>query len=83
MARFILYGTTACHLCEEAEAMLAWAAAASGQSVPYRKVDISDSDELFERYGECIPVLRSDDDAGRELNWPFDPDVLLRFLAGT
>lgn len=83
MASFILYGTTACHLCEQAEAMLAWAAASSGRSIPYRKVDISDSDELFERYGERIPVLRSDDAAGRELNWPFDPQVLLDFLAGS
>jgi hypothetical protein len=42
------------------------------------KVDIADSDELFERYGLLIPVLRHAD--GRELRWPFDPAQLRLFL---
>jgi len=35
------------------------------------EVDISASDELFERYGVLIPVLQRED-TGAELNWPFD-----------
>ncbi len=77
MAKFLLYSTSACHLCEVAEAMLhAWQRA--GGQVDYQVVDIADSDELFERYGVRIPVLRHPD--GRELNWPFGEDELASFL---
>jgi glutaredoxin len=68
----ILYGTSACHLCEIAAALL------DAADVRYREVDISDSDVLFERYGITIPVLRHED--GRELNWPFDENALADFL---
>ena len=42
-------------------------------------VDINDSDELFERYGVSIPVLRHPE--GKELNWPFSAQQLRDFLA--
>ncbi len=67
-----LYGTSACHLCELAAELLI----AAGASC--RHVDISESDELFERYGVLIPVLRRED--GAELNWPFDATALAIFL---
>ena len=67
-----LYGTSACHLCELAAALLV----ATG--CRFEEVDISDSDALFERYGLTIPVLRRED--GEELNWPFDEEALARFL---
>lgn len=69
-----LYSTSACHLCELAEALL------REQGADFAAVDISDSDELFERYGVSIPVLRRED--GRELNWPFDRAGLETFLGG-
>jgi hypothetical protein len=77
LSRLILYGTSACHLCEIAEQMLE---ADLGAELPERlhKVDISESDELFERYGVRIPVLRHPD--GRELGWPFDSSQLAAFL---
>lgn len=67
-----LYSTSACHLCELAETLLHERGAA------FAVVDISDSDELFQRYGMSIPVLQRGD--GRELNWPFDADQLQAFL---
>jgi len=70
--RHVLYGTSACHLCEIAEAML------EGQGAVFDKVDISTSDDLFERYGVRIPVLRRPD--GRELGWPFSETELAEFL---
>lgn len=74
----ILYSTSACHLCEEAERLLApWVSA----GLRIRVDDISDSDTLFARYGLTIPVLKRCD-TGAELNWPFDPDVIARFVAG-
>ena len=77
-APFILFGTGACHLCENAEAMLR-SAREAGTDFNYEKVDISESDALFERYGILIPVLRHP--AGAELNWPFSPQQLAVFLA--
>ena len=76
--RFTLYGTSACHLCEIAEQMLQ-VQKQVGTAFEFDQVDISESDTLFERYGVLIPVLRHPD--GRELNWPFSPAQLERFLA--
>ena len=39
-----------------------------GRGVEFEKVDIAESDSLFERYGLVIPVLC--DSQGRELFWP-------------
>ena len=75
--RLLLFGTSACHLCELAEALLLEQQAA-GRQLAFDKVDISESDELFERYGLTIPVLRHPD--GRELGWPFDAERLGAFL---
>jgi len=74
-ARLTLYGTSACHLCELAEKML------QELALHYGKVDISESDALFERYGVLIPVLRHPD--GRELNWPFTSAQLTEFIAAS
>jgi hypothetical protein len=78
---FTLFGTSACHLCELAEALLE-AQLGLGRDFAYQKVDISESDELFERYGVRIPVFR-DDTGGRELGWPFDSEQLHSFLASS
>ncbi|GAB5449976.1 MAG: hypothetical protein Hals2KO_03040 [Halioglobus sp.] len=43
-----------------------------------QKVDIADSDALFERYGLIIPVLAHPD--GTELNWPFTARQLQALL---
>jgi hypothetical protein len=72
-----LYSTAGCHLCEEAEALLA-SALARGTGRPWVIVDIAEDDALFARYGWHIPVLRRAD--GEELRWPFDADALRAFL---
>mgnify|MGYP001611111600 FL=1 len=74
---FTLYGTSACHLCELAEEMLALLEN-DDQGLSVEKVDISDSDLLFERYGVRIPVVRSA--AGHELGWPFTDAQLRDFV---
>jgi len=84
--RFTLYGTSACHLCEIAEQMLQGLQQSqkqqsqkqAGTAFGFDKVDISESDTLFERYGVLIPVLKHPD--GRELNWPFSQAQLEQFL---
>lgn len=76
MASIVLYGTSVCHLCEDAERLLVNILPAKG----YIKLDIADSQHLFDKYGECIPVVKRDD--GRELEWPFDMQTLHKFLLG-
>ncbi len=76
----LLYGTPACHLCEQAEELLQAHAYKNG-GPDFTAVDISESEELFQRYGLRIPVLRRAD--GAELGWPFDAQQLKRFLADT
>jgi len=81
---FQLLGTSACHLCEQAEDMLR-ALQGAGVTFDYVKCDISEDDALFERYGLLIPVLRAPEGAPggqKELHWPFEPEVLVAFVSG-
>lgn len=75
----ILYGTSACHLCEQAEALLQQATR-EGLGGDFIKVDVSDSQDLMTRYGLRIPVLKRRD--GAELGWPFAAPELAAFLNG-
>lgn len=63
-----------CHLCDLALEVLAQARAPDFESI-----FIDGDDALEARYGIRVPVLR--DDAGRELDWPFDADSLRAWLA--
>lgn len=75
----ILYGTSGCHLCELAEALLP-GLQASVPGLRWEKVDISADNRLFERYGLRIPVARFPA-TGEELDWPFDELALSAALA--
>ena len=68
-----LYTTSGCHLCEQAEKLLAQAGLA------FDAVEIADDPALLERYGVRIPVLRRRD-TGEELNWPFNAVALHELL---
>lgn len=67
-----LYGTAGCHLCEEARALL------NALAIDARHIDIAGDDQLVERYGVRIPVLRRVD--GAELGWPFAREDIARFI---
>jgi hypothetical protein len=93
---FSLYSTSGCHLCEQAETMLLDLFQTPGLLPPLVAadddsdsagvavdiIDISDDDQLVARYGVRIPVFSCPDSSGntRELDWPFQPDQLLRFI---
>lgn len=47
----------------------------------FEKIDIANDDQLIERYGVRIPVLKRLSD-GAELGWPFDDFTLREWLAG-
>lgn len=71
-AELELLGTSGCHLCEEAEALLA------SLGLRARYIDIAGDDGLAERYGIRIPVLRRAD--GAELGWPFAAADIASFV---
>lgn len=74
----VFFTTSQCHLCELAEALLV--STPLPEPVPVDAIDIAQSESLVKRYGERIPVLRRND-TGEELDWPFNQDQLLAFLA--
>ncbi|MBQ0794942.1 glutaredoxin family protein [Zhongshania sp.] len=78
MQELELYGTSACHLCELAEAMLA-EILVDETDWQIELIDIADNDDTLERYALKIPLLKSVVD-GRELSWPFDKLRIRRFV---
>lgn len=76
---YVLYHTLGCHLCEQAETVIA-ALEQQSQPVPYRKVDISADDALVDAFGIRIPVL-CHPPSQQCLDWPFDEHALQQWLA--
>lgn len=86
ISHLILYGTSACHLCEQAEALMQEVSLAyiSLHNMPlkWQVVDIVDDEALMERYGLTIPVLSMErNGALSTLNWSFTQSDILNFLA--
>jgi glutaredoxin len=76
--RVTLYGKPGCHLCDEARAVVRAVCAELG--VGWTEIDITVDQELFETYGEQIPVTFVD---GRQHDfWRVDPARLRKALAG-
>ena len=74
MPRYVLYQRDDCHLCDQALEVLA------GVRLPEPdSVFIDGDDALEERYGVRVPALRDATD-GRELDWPFDADLVRAWL---
>ena len=71
--RLTLYQRDDCHLCDLALGLLA-----EVRAPEFDSVFIDDDGALEARYGSRVPVLRADD--GRELDWPFDVEVLRGLL---
>ena len=76
MTHLILYTRHDCHLCDEAEELIA----AVAPQAEIEKVDIEPELALVHRYGLRIPVIRRAD-SGAELDWPTDAEGLRQFLA--
>ena len=74
---YILYGTSACHLCEIAEAIIE--SAQGTQDFKLLKTDIAENDALVSQYGTKIPVLYCKK-TKQSLEWPFDQAQLIHFL---
>jgi len=74
--RLMLFGTSGCHLCEQAEIIVN---ACVPDGVDY--VDIAEQEQWQERYAVRIPVLY-DSESGQELGWPFDLAEVEDFING-
>ncbi len=73
MPNIILFGTEACHLCEEAKQLL------DSFAKEYQCLEILDKQEWQEEYGLKIPVLLHTESL-QQLNWPFDFEQLQKFF---
>ena len=75
--RLVLLGTTACHLCEDAETLIK-------ETLPNVKVeiiDIAEQEQWQALYALRIPVLL-DLDSQKELAWRFTEDDVRKFIKG-
>ena len=75
MPELTLFQRDDCHLCDLALEVLA-----AARSPEFESVFIDEDESLEARYGIRVPVLR-DEARGMELDWPFDVEGVLRFLA--
>lgn len=72
-----LYGTSSCHLCEEAATLLL--ALSKELQFHWSEVDIVENENLMQHYGLKIPVLYRLDNK-TELFWPFSASDIQIFL---
>jgi hypothetical protein len=89
MTELLLYGTSGCHLCEQAEVVLEpvlahinqqLVNAGMGEAVVVLQLqEITDDPELMQRYSLRIPVIRFAE-SEIELSWPFDGTQAWEFL---
>ncbi|HLZ69535.1 MAG TPA: glutaredoxin family protein [Dehalococcoidia bacterium] len=76
--RVLLYGRAGCHLCEDAERLLARLAAELGFA--WQTLDIDTDADLLSRYDQAVPVICLD---GREIaRAPIRPSTLRARLRG-
>jgi len=77
MSQLILYTTSHCHLCEQAEALLL--SLKHAYSLDWQAIEIADDDELMTKYGTTIPVIKISN-SNAELNWPFTKEAIINFI---
>ena len=75
--RVVLYTREACHLCEDARAVVEKVCESAGTA--WREVDIDGAPALRDKYGEYVPVLEVD--GVQQGFWRVDGARLARLLA--
>lgn len=71
MINVTFFTTAGCHLCEQAQQLLAQC---QSYQLTITTTDIALNDQLSQLYGTSIPVIQFSD--GSELKWPFDLPTL-------
>lgn len=77
MIQLVLYTTSHCHLCEQAEALLV--SLTIQYEITWIPVEIADDNNLIEKYGIRIPVIKRIDNY-TEINWPFSREEIIDFI---
>lgn len=72
-----LYGTSHCHLCEQAESLLH--TAANDGNISWAFIEIADDETLLNLYECKIPVLKRMDN-NCEISWPFSLDDIVNLI---
>jgi hypothetical protein len=72
----VLYSTSHCHLCDQAEALLI--KLALKYKLNWKIIEITDNPILYEQYEIKIPVLKRLD-TNTEIYWPFNEDDIKLF----
>ena len=72
-----LYTTSQCHLCEQAESMLA--AVANDFNLQWSTIEIAEDARLLNLYEIKIPVLKRLDN-NQEICWPFTLNEIRQFI---
>lgn len=75
--QLVLYSTSHCHLCEQAEDLLVLIA--KNNDIEWNVIEITEHPELLTRYEVKIPVLQRLDNLS-EICWPFDTADIIRLL---
>lgn len=76
--KLILFGTSACHLCEMAQELLI-PLLKNYPSCQLELVDIAEQTQWQEKYAIRIPVLLHPE-SQQELGWPFDQVAVIKFI---
>lgn len=76
MSRYQFFTTEGCHLCEQAWQQVLLL----GLQNEMTTVEIIHDETHVERYGIRIPVIL-DTMTEREIGWPFDVELLAKFIA--
>jgi len=77
--QLILLGTSACHLCEQAEALVADYLSEAPIPLVIDRIDIAEEMQWQEQFALRIPVLFARQ-SGRALCWPFDKSKIEVFI---
>lgn len=77
MAKWVLFHTDGCHLCEQAHSLIAPLLDENSLQL----IDIMHDEALIAEYQTSIPVLKSD--KGQQLFWPFTAQDVRQFFTQT
>ncbi|CAA9892550.1 Glutaredoxin [Candidatus Methylobacter favarea] len=78
MMRLVLFGTSGCHLCEQAEQLIHNYLRADFELM-IETIDIAEFEQWQEKYAIRIPVLYHPE-TQNELAWPFDQRNVEEFI---
>jgi hypothetical protein len=78
MIRLLLFGTSGCHLCEQAEEIIN-DSLPNSFGVRIETIDIAEQEQLQNQYAIRIPVLYHPE-TEKDLGWPFDQTHIKEFI---